>query len=238
MRVSKIISELLYPSGIKCVICGDELSSSSRYAICDGCEPSYNVKYCERCGRAMKNAASFCEDCKNYPRTFDFARAPFVYEGNVKKPVYKFKYGGGKYLADVMCEFMADTYYESGFEADCVCYVPMYPTAELKRGYNQAKLLAYRLSELISVPVCDALVKVKDLTHLAKMSREERAEAIEKAFAVTDGSLVYGKNVLLVDDVFTTGSTSGDCSRALRGARCGKIMVLSFATARMKPELY
>lgn len=229
---------MFYPSGIKCVICGDELPSSSRYCICERCEPSYNVSYCERCGRAMKNMAHFCEDCKNEPRSFKLARAPLVYENDVVKLVYKLKYGGGKYLATVMAEFMADTYYESGFEADIICYVPMYPTAEKKRGYNQAKLLAESVSEIVGLPVENALAKVKDLPHLARMNRRERAEAIVGAYTVIDRSLVHGKNVLLIDDVFTTGATSDECARVLHSAHAGEIMVLSFATGRIRPELY
>ena len=182
--------------------------------------------------------ARFCEDCKNNPRSFKLARAPLVYENDVIKLVYKLKFGGGKYLADAMAEFMADTYYESGFEADCVCYVPMYPTAEKKRGYNQAKVLAEKVAGIIRLPVADAIAKVKDLPHLARMSRDERAEAIINAYAVSDRSLVHKKNVLLVDDVFTTGATSGECSRVLRSAHAGEIMVLTFATARIRQELY
>ena len=182
--------------------------------------------------------ARFCEDCKREARAFSFARAPLVYESDVVKLVYKLKYGGGKYLAAVMAEFMADAYYESGFSADCICYVPMYPTAEKKRGYNQAKELAEKVAAITDLPIADALVKVKDLTHLARMSREERAEAIVNAYAVSDRSLVHKKNVLLIDDVFTTGATSGECSRVLRSAHAGEIMVLTFATARIRQELY
>ena len=101
--------------------------------------------------------ADYCDYCQNHKYAFDFARAPFVYENEVVNLVHKLKYGGGKYLAEVMAEFMADEYYESGFDADIVTFVPMHEKKKHKRGYNQAEEIARALSGILELPLVDVL---------------------------------------------------------------------------------
>lgn len=238
MKPGRVISELFFPSGIKCVICGDDIPGYDRYAVCDRCELSHNTKYCLRCGRAMKNMADYCDYCQNHKYAFDFARAPFVYENEVVNLVHKLKYGGGKYLAEVMAEFMADEYYESGFDADIVTFVPMHEKKKHKRGYNQAEEIARALSGILELPLVDVLDRVKLTDNLAKLGKAERAEAIDGAIALNPGVKVKRKKILLVDDVFTTGATSNECARVLKRAQSSKIFVLTFATGRSHAELY
>ena len=238
MKVSRVISELFYPSGIKCVICGDDLPKESRYQVCKRCELSYNTKFCQRCGRAMKNMATYCDRCQNEAVDFDIARAPFVYTGDVKKLVYRLKYGGAKYLAEVLAQFMADTYFEAQFSADVVTCVPLHPKRQKRRGYNQAKEIAVAFSEITEVPYVDTLARIKATTNLARLNKKERAKEIEGAYALLENANVKGKNIVLIDDVFTSGATTGECCKALKKAKCGKIFVLTFATAKITAELY
>lgn len=239
MGAGKVISELFFPSDIKCIICGDDLPEKSRYGVCDRCKMSYNNKFCLRCGRAMKNMADYCDRCQSEAPPFDIARAPFVYEGDVRTLVHRMKFGSAKYLAPFMAQYMADCYFESGFRADLVTFVPMHPKRIKRRGYNQAEKIAAALSALIDVPLFPTLERIKATKELAKMKRKERAEEIEGAFALRESDRsVKGRNIVIVDDVFTSGATSGECVRALKKAKCGKVMVLTFATARIKPLLY
>lgn len=238
MKASRVISELFYPSGIKCVICGDDIPGYDRYAVCNSCELLHNTKYCLCCGRAMKNMANYCDYCQNHDYAFDFARAPFVYENEVVDLVRKLKYGGGKYLAEVMAEFMADEYYDSGFDADLITFVPMHPKKQRKRGYNQAQEIASALSHILGFPLSDVLERVKFSENLAKLGKEERAEAIKDAIILKPDTVVKNRNVVLVDDVFTTGATSNECAKVLKKGKCGKIFVLTFATGRFHAELY
>lgn len=237
-RLLNVLSELLYPSGIKCVICGDDLPEENRYCVCSKCELSYNTKFCLRCGRAMKNMAEYCDRCQNEDVAFDIARAPFVYEGEIKKLVYRLKYGGAKYLAKVLAEFMADVYFETDFDADLVTCVPLHPKRLKQRGYNQAYEIAVGVSELIGLPYCDTLVRVKSTINLARLNKEERAREIVGAYEPAENIDIKGKNVVLIDDVFTTGATTSECCKSLRKAKCGKIFVLTFATSKIRVELY
>lgn len=125
--------------------------------------------------------ANYCDYCQNHEYAFDIARAPFVYENEVVNLVHKLKYGGGKYLAEVMAEFMADEYYESDFAADVITFVPMHPKKQRKRGYNQAREIAVALSQILEIPLSDALERTKLTENLARLGKEERAEAIQNA---------------------------------------------------------
>lgn len=238
MRAGKLAREMFFPSDLRCIVCGDDLPVKSAYGVCDRCKLSYNTKYCLRCGRAMKNMADYCDTCQNTAVPFDLARAPFVYEKDVIALVHRLKFGSAKYLAPFMAQFMTDTFMQSGFDADLVTFVPVSLKRRLRRGYDQAEELARALAVNIGVPLATTLARVADTRELAKMGRRDRAAAIQGAFSVTDPALIKGKNIVLVDDVLTSGATSGECTRTLKAAKCGKVFVLTFASARTRVELY
>ena len=238
MKAARVISELFYPSGIKCIICGDDLPEKTRYCVCSRCNLSFNTKFCLKCGRAMKNMADYCDFCQNEGFTFDMARAPFVYENEIVGLVRKLKFGAGKYLGEIMAQFMADVFYENNMSADVITFVPLMKSRERKRGYNQSEVIASALSAILDIPETSLLKRVKNTSTFARMGRRERAEAVKGAFALSDEKLIKGSRVLLIDDVFTTGATAEECSRVLKEGGCGKIFVLTFATSRIRVELY
>jgi ComF family protein len=187
----------------------------------------------------MKNMADYCDRCQNENYNFDLARAPFEYAGEVVHIVHRLKYGGARYLAETFAQFMADTYFEQKLEADFVTFIPMYHKKEKNRGYNQAELIAKSVAEIIGLPLIPTLERVKQTTNFAKMNRSQRAEAVKGVYALSvDKSELKGKRVLLIDDVFTTGATVNECSALLKSAKCNKVSILTFATAKITPELY
>ncbi len=238
MKFSKVISELFFPSGIKCIVCGAELPRSVEHAVCDECTLALNEKYCLRCGRAIKNQADYCDYCKDNSFNFDKARAPFVYEDNVRKLIHNLKYGNAKYLAKEIAEYLADLYFDTGINADLITFVPMHPKAQKERGYNQAEEIAKELSKITALPVISTIKRVKYTKHFAKMTNKERADAVVGLYEILDGVEIKGKKVLLIDDVLTTGSTVNECSRLLKKSKAESVTVLTFATSRVTPELY
>ena len=240
MNIKRVLAQIFFPSNLKCVVCGRELFADTRYFICEDCleKLSRNTKFCERCGRAMNNDARFCDDCKNNEYAFSVAYAPFIYEDEVRKIVHKFKYGNSKYIAKPIAEFLADLYYEHNFTADLITFVPMHKKAKRERGYNQAEEIAKNLGEILGLPTISTLNKVKNLPHLAKMKKGERAQAVLDAYELIDKAQIKGKKILLIDDVFTTGATANACSQKLNKAKPESITVLTFATAKITPELY
>ena len=240
MNFWRVLSKIFFPPDLKCVVCGRELFDDTRYFICDDCLQTLerNTHYCERCGRSMNNDARFCDDCKNNERDFTMARAPFIYKDEARKIVHKLKYGNGKYIAQPIAEFLADLYYEQNLSADIITFVPMHKKPKRERGYNQAEEIAKELSYILNIPCIPTLNKVKNIPHLAKMNKSERAQAVLGVYELLDSKKIKGKKILLIDDVFTTGATSNACCARLKKAKVGDIAVLTFATAKITPELY
>lgn len=240
MNIKRVLTQIFFPPNFKCLVCGRELFADTRYFICPDCQEKLtrNVRYCARCGRKSENDARFCLECQNKEQQFDKARAPFVYEGAVRQIVHKLKYGNGKYIARPIAEFLADTYIEQNMFVDLITFVPMNKKARRERGYNQAEEIAKMLGVILNLPVIATLEKTKNIPHLAKMKRSERAIAVEDAYEYIDKINIKDKNVLLVDDVFTTGATANACCGKLKRAKAQSVTVLTFATAKITPELY
>lgn len=242
MKPLKIIKEMFFPSGIKCIFCDGEIEKENRYCACGNCSPDFNVQYCLSCGKAIANQAVYCDDCMSGKRyAFSKARAPFVYGGSVADVVKRLKYGGGKFLAPYMAQYMADAYYQSDFHSDVVTFAPMNAKKQKMRSFNQAELLARALAEIIGVPCVKLLSRAEQTENLAKMNRRQRADAVKGAIGLLPEAAdadIKGKNILFVDDVMTTSATADECCRTLAKLKPADVCVLTFATSRVKPFLY
>ena len=238
MKFLEVIDEMFFPSDIKCIVCDGELSFSTRYCLCEKCKFEYNTKYCLKCGRKVGDMTPYCIDCTNRTHEFDVARAPFVYENNVKKLIYRLKYGNKAYIAKYLAQFMYDAFLEYGVDVDLVTFVPMPKQRERERGYNQAEKIANEFSLLSNIPIKKLLKRSKYTKNLAKMSREERKSAITDSFEIIDRNSVKGKRILLIDDVFTSGATTNECAKTLKKAKANFVFALTFATSSDKIQLY
>lgn len=229
----KALSKILFPEGIKCIVCDGELAAEVSGGVCSRCKLlNLNVRFCKKCGRAMTGAADYCSECQSFIKNFDVAMAPFVFEDDVKSLVHRFKYGNHRYLAKYMAEFMAKTCTDSEITADFITFVPIHRRKLRERGYNQAELLARETGLLLDIPVVSVLDKIKDIKNTAKMRRYQRMEMIRDSVAVIPGVSFAGKAVLLVDDVFTTGATADECSGKLLATGAERVSVLTFATSK------
>ncbi len=229
----------LFPPNVTCDVCHNELIWETRLNLCSECVasmPFNNKKICLKCGTQIEDESDYCLRCQNTLMVFDKARSPLVYEGLAKKIVYELKVGKKKYLIDLLSKMMADTYIEEKFDADVVTFVPMTKKEEKVRGFNQSKLLAYALAKRLNLPVEEAIQKVRETQSQKKLSAKERAKNLEDAFRVYDG-FGKGKNVLLVDDVLTTGATANECSKMLAKTKPKKIYVLTCACTKQKIAL-
>ncbi len=227
---------MLYPQGIKCVVCGKELFEENRYGICSGCLLKANVRFCPKCGRSVGETTVYCEDCTKTKREFNEARAPFIFEGKAKALVHGLKYGGKKYLAKTIAQYLADEYYKNDWYVDFITFVPMHPKKQKLRGYNQAELIANEVAKIINKPLINSLERVKYSQNFARLSRKERMKEAEESVIAKDK--YKKKSILLIDDVFTTGATSEACAKALNKSGASDVYVLTFCTSVCKPELY
>lgn len=235
--IKDILSKIFFPQDIKCICCDAELSSPTKYGLCDKCDLDFITKCCLRCGRKMgNNMANYCVNCMSAQCDFDVARAPVTFTGNCRKLIYKLKYGGGKYLAKYLARFMYDCFLQNNLSADVITYVPMYIKKEKARGYNQAKELAQAFSSLCGIQCKELLQRVKQTQNLARMNKSERQQAIDGAIKIHEK--VKNLSVLLIDDVFTSGTTSGECARILKKNGAKSVSVLTFASSTEKIDLY
>lgn len=221
--------DCVFDENFTCDLCGKEVFHGERF--CKDCEDNFTPigeDFCETCGRQTLSHRDVCEDCKGYE--VDLARSVFVYKGSAAKLIRKFKYCNGKYLCDTLAEYLFNLFIENKLLVDVITFVPMLGSQEYERGYNHAKLLAEKLGELTNNQVIELLSKEFSTTNQVGLSREERQKNLKNSFKVIDKKLVKGKNILLIDDVLTTGATSGEIASVLKKARAKNVYLLTVAS--------
>ena len=229
--------ELLFPSNLKCFICNRDIPADENKTYCDHCAANapFNKNHrCKVCDTEIIGDSEVCDFCQSHHRAFNKAVAPMKYEGDIKNLVLKLKSDNAKYLAPKMAKLMADRILEEGLDVDVIIPVPLSPKSLKKRGYNQSELLANEIGKILNKDVCiSALSKIKDTAHQKELTFLDRQKNLHDAFKVTDKKVVFGKNVLLVDDVITTCATANECSKALNKFT-KRVYVVSFARSEYK----
>ncbi len=235
MKFLELIREKLFPDNLTCCICGKEIFSGDW--LCGDCRaklPLNNGACCPLCGRRTYSE-ELCLECKDRAPLYAKAVSALVYEGEGKKLVYSFK-TGKPYLKRRLAKLICDKC-EPFADADGVCYVPMRSREEHKRGYNQAKLLAAELAEMLKLPLIkDAVEKTGKTPPQKSLGRADREQNLKGCFKA-DRQKVGGKTLILVDDVMTTGATADAvCGELLkRGAK--KVYFATVASVEYKNPL-
>ncbi|MDR2359986.1 MAG: ComF family protein [Oscillospiraceae bacterium] len=152
--------------------------------------------------------------------------APFKYEGKARRALLDFKFHGRHSYARTFSALMEtsvrDHYGADSF--DTITFVPLHRLRRLRRGYNQAELLANALSRKIGVQVTKTLTKPRRTTANSKLNSAQRSENVISAFRLKQGARVSGKRILLVDDVCTTGATLQEAAKILMQAGAAQVM--------------
>ena len=155
------------------------------------------------------------------------------YGGVLKKLILNLKYHksfiAGKVLADLLCQIII----EKKLSIDCICYVPISKDSLKKRGFNQCSVLAKNISSILDIPVIDCLVKVKETKEQKLLGKEERMKNILDAFEIKNKEKLFKKNILLIDDVYTTGATINECKKNIEKCNINKIYLLTIAKSNI-----
>ena len=214
--MAKRAVRLVSGENLACVCCGAELFSDKYF--CERCLDSlpFNAGYiCDKCGRAIADDYPVCPECKAHMPDFTSARSAFVYSGEIVRLIKEFK-TGEKYLAEAFADRMFPILLSQFRDVDMLAFVPMTPRAVKARGYNQAEILADELSLLTGIPARnDILYRIKRTSPQKKLDGSGRRKNLRGAFAVKRGENLP-QNVLLIDDIYTTGSTVERCAKMLR----------------------
>ncbi len=227
-----IIKNALFTPNWKCLLCEREIFDKDKY-FCEDCEkqlPFNDGPICAHCGRKVIAPERYCTTCKGYLVSLDLSRSCFSYEKPIDKLIKNAKYAGKQYLLDYFAQRLALLYLKNYFNADGFIYIPMTKRAERKRGYNQSKILAQKLSESTNVPLLHCVDKVKETKRQATLSRAERLKNLEGAFKVVDKGAVKDKTLVIVDDVTTTGSTAEIIAKILKKAGAEKVYLVTVAS--------
>lgn len=232
--IYKKILELVFPP--RCVICEEVLPPGRM--ICPTCYenlPFIGAQYCMKCGKPLRlQTQELCEDCLKRKHYFTKGIAIWTYGASLKKSLYRFKYDNKRYYASYYaqeCLNQHQTLLER-MDAQAIAPVPLHRSKMRARGYNQAQLLAKELGVRLGKPVLPNLIRrTRKTTPQKNLNDKERNKNVKNAFKIEQNSVKL-KRILLVDDIYTTGSTVDEISRILLQAGVQEIYVLTLCVGR------
>ncbi len=194
---------------------------------------------CACCGDPFdhdRGAGALCGPCLAAPPRFTAARAALVYDGPAREVLLGFKHADRQHLARVMAPHLVRAGGDLLTPDSLLVPVPLHWTRLWRRGFNQSALLARAVAQRVGATLAvDALMRVR-ATQLSKgLGRTARAANVRGAFRVHRRDLIKGRNVVLIDDVLTTGATADACARHLRRAGARSVTVLTWARVVRNP---
>ena len=225
--------DLLYPPN--CPVCEADLDREAKPAsrfVCANClqrverdEPPW----CAMCGVPLDDGVDLCARCGQTTIPFEQARSVGPYDGPLARLIQLYKFGGERALAQDLAALLADRVVDEGMadRIDVVTYVPMTRKALRDRGFNHVERLARELGDLIDRPVVSTLRKTRETRPQIELRERERLDNLKGAFAAV-GPLPWD-SVLLIDDVFTTGTTVRECTQALLDGGVEQVYVATLA---------
>ncbi len=212
MKIFKIVREIFFPT--RCISCDK---------LCD-----LQSGICTKCKSKVQSAESFTV----LPITNDTLIFPFYYEGNIRKVMHKLKFMGRKNLARPIAQQMAVAIKNSGIDdIDFITYVPIHELRLKERGYNQAELLARVIAEELNLPIQSAGLSRLDAVAQHSLSGAQRRAGNMLSFEIDDAT-VLGGHALLVDDIYTTGTTVQTISAILKSAGADRVSIAAAAYVR------
>ncbi len=224
------ILRLLFP--YICPVCRSPVTGFTVHEKCLKSQIFVTDPYCMRCGRPMKDHKEYCEQCENGEFPYEAGRCVFLYHSDIGPTIAEFKNKG---FSELPCFFgkMAVKYH-SGFiastKAEMIVAVPITAKKLRIRGFNQSERLARALAKQTGIPFSDALEKTKDTVEQKTLGKRERQRNLEKCFRVRHGKCLKG-SVIVVDDIFTTGSTVAAVAAALKKSGVERVYFICAASA-------
>ena len=206
-RLLNIVADIFYPRC--CPVCQKVLKDQRRM-ICPECEKVLRPighPRCYKCGKPIETG-EYCRDCQKHRHVYEQGRGIFVYDGIMRRSVTRYKYYGcreyGDFYARAMYRYAQKELRE--WNPDLIVPVPVHRSKERMRGFNQAADLAERIGKILGIPVAeDVIYKSRETRSQKKLDAEERKKNLRNAFRAAVP--VTGLRILVVDDVYTTGST-------------------------------
>lgn len=231
------LQNLLLPP--RCHTCRGVITDADQLHICTDCQanlPKIESPVCTICGIPFNGAGTDhpCSRCLQTPPPYAAARAALRYEGACRDLIHAFKYNYKSHLRRPLglltAELLAD--FATRQQPDLLIPVPLHVSRLRSRGFNQAVLLGEVLSRQWQIPLLrQGLKRIRPTTPQVQLPLEQRTHNLHNAFRVTDSSAIKNRHIMLVDDVFTTGSTLAECAHILHKAGCHTVSAVTVAHA-------
>jgi ComF family protein len=220
---------LIYP--LRCAVC-DDVVPVGEGLICNDCKirPKYiREPRCRKCGRGLDDDSKiYCNDCRTKKHMYNYGYSLYDYN-SMKMSIYRFKYMGrceySKFYAADLCEKLGGEIQR--MNADALIPVPIHKTRQRERGYNQAEELSVQISRLTGIPVYKDIIKrVKATIPQKELNPRERQNNLKKAFNIGQDVVKLNKTII-VDDIYTTGSTIDAVAVELRNIGVKEVYFLT-----------
>lgn len=234
-KIAENLVDMIFPP--RCAVCND-IIYHKREGICSDCANKLKYvtePYCYKCGKPLEDdAAEYCKDCMSKPHYYEEGRGLLVYDEYMSKSIYRFKYNHkkeyGAFYGKVINDRLGDKIKE--WNAQCLIPVPVHKSKLKTRGYNQAQVLAKELSKHCKIPVrSDLMLRNKSTVVQKKLSATDRENNLKKAFIVSK-NVVSLNSVIIVDDIYTTGSTVDAMAKCLKEAGVRDVYFITLCIGR------
>ena len=198
---------------------------------------------CGFCGKINKK--HLCTKCANKIKKYEIGRIDRIhnkyfnyqikilkYENEIRDKIIDYKFNESSYLYKTFGKIILNNEKIYGFlkNYDIILCVPIHIRRKMQRGYNQSELIANEIAKNTGITyMAKNLVKIKNTEKQSTLTKSQRVENVENAFAVKEANKIVNKKIILFDDIYTTGSTVNECSRVLKKAGAKEIAVLTVA---------
>jgi len=245
------VFNVVFPSD--CRICGEALTNVARLPVCSDCIAGIKAiegSVCEVCGERVPDAAyavseTKCMLCRRARLPFAKAAAYGSYDGALRGMIHLLKYEAMLPAADSLAGLLAPVVEALAEKCEgqaLLVPVPLYKSKQRQRDFNQSELIARAALKRLPIEIRSkleladsVLLRQRDTRSQTGLTRHQRRENMRGAFVVSDAAKVAGRDIILVDDVLTTGTTAAECARVLRRAGAKKVYVATVARV-MKGE--
>ena len=233
-QFKEYLLDMIYPK--KCPFCEKVFSDTEE--ICFKCKSKLMYitgARCMKCSKPVLNEETeYCYDCKAKNHHYVSGKALWIYDDKMKQSIARFKYRGSLEYASIYGKELA-RWHGIWIKkcADVLVPVPLHIKKERARGYNQAEILANAVGKLLNIPVEAKLLKrIKDTKPQKELNDKERLRNLSEAFQINNERMGKFQRVMLVDDIYTTGSTIEACANILYKAGIGEVYFLSICTGK------
>jgi ComF family protein len=236
-RILTGLADIVFPP--RCLTCEESLDNKNA-PFCPACFSQIHFlqsPLCSCCGIPFAGADTdnhLCGDCAVSKPIFSVARSIGKYETTLLEAIHRFKYNRNIHIGEILGKLMAEFEYSDFAISDysLIMPVPLHPKKLRQRGFNQSVILAREISKRFQLTLDFLTLRRHTYTEAQiNLGRKEREANVSGVFSVTDSEKIHGQKIILVDDVYTSGSTAKECTRVLMHSNADSVAILTIARA-------